>query len=66
MQSYYLLIEVSLCTLPPEDNNAVFNLCRCLCSAYERKAFLDGLQYGTERKESCKALRCAATVCSQS
>ena len=29
-----------------EDNNAVFNLCCRLCSAYERKAFLDGLQYG--------------------
>lgn len=33
-------------TLPLEDNNAVFNLCCRLCSAYERKAFLDGLQYG--------------------
>lgn len=33
-------------TLPLDDNNAVFNLCCRLCSAYERKAFLDGLQYG--------------------
>lgn len=32
--------------LPLEDNNAVFNLCCRLCSAYERKAFIDGLQYG--------------------
>ena len=32
--------------LPLEDNNALFNLCCRLCSAYERKAFLDGLQYG--------------------
>ena len=32
--------------LPLEDNNAVFNLCCRLCSAYERKAFVDGLQYG--------------------
>ena len=31
--------------LPLEDNNAVFNLCCHLCSAYERKAFIDGLQY---------------------
>jgi len=38
--------EEFLCTLPLEDNNAVFNLCCRLCSAYERKAFLDGLQYG--------------------
>ena len=29
--------------LPLEDNNAVFNL---FCTAYEPKAFLDGLQYG--------------------
>ena len=30
------------------DNNAVFNLCCRLCVEYERKAFLDGLQYGAE------------------
>ena len=29
-----------------EDNNAVFNLCCALCTAYEHKAFLDGVQYG--------------------
>lgn len=34
-------LEEFLCDLPPEDNNAVFNLCCRLCSAYERKAFLD-------------------------
>ena len=39
-------LEEFLCTLPLEDNNAVFNLCCRLCSAYERKAFVDGLQYG--------------------
>lgn len=39
-------LEKFLHTLPLEDNNAVFNLCCRLCSAYERKAFLDGLQYG--------------------
>ena len=39
-------LEELLHTLPLEDNNAVFNLCCRLCSAYERKAFLDGLQYG--------------------
>ena len=39
-------LEEFLHVLPLEDNNAVFNLCCCLCSAYERKAFLDGLQYG--------------------
>lgn len=39
-------LEEHLCTLPLEDNNAVFNLCCRLCSAYERKAFVDGVQYG--------------------
>ena len=39
-------LEDFLCVLPSEDNNAVFNLCCRLCSAYERKAFRDGLQYG--------------------
>ena len=33
-------------TLPLDDNNTVFNLCCSLCSAYERKAFIDGVQYG--------------------
>ena len=36
-----LLAELSL-----DDNNAVWNLCCQLCTAYEHKAFLDGLQYG--------------------
>ena len=39
-------LEDFLCTLPLDDNNAVFNLCCRLCSAYEHKAFIDGLQYG--------------------
>ena len=39
-------LEEFLCVLPLADNNAVFNLCCRLCSAYERKAFRDGLQYG--------------------
>lgn len=39
-------LEDFLAGLPPlKDNNAVFNLCCRLCSAYERKAFLDGLQH---------------------
>ncbi len=39
-------LEEFLCILPLDNNNAVFTLCCRLCSAYERKAFLDGLQYG--------------------
>ena len=29
-----------------DDNNAVWNLCCQLCTAYEHKTFLDGLRYG--------------------
>ena len=39
-------LEEFLCNLPLDDNNAVFNLFCHLCSAYERKAFVDGVQYG--------------------
>ena len=39
-------LDVLLGSLPLEDNNTVFNLCCRLCSAYERGAFIDGLQYG--------------------
>lgn len=39
-------LEEFLCTLPLDDNNTVFNLCCRLCTAYEHKAFLDGIQYG--------------------
>ena len=41
-------LEEFLHTLPLADNNAVFNLCCRLCSAYEHKAFVDGLQYGAQ------------------
>ena len=41
-------LDELLCALPLDDNNAVFNLCCSLCTAYERKAFLDGIQYGAQ------------------
>ena len=41
-------LEEFLCNLPLDDNNAVFNLCCRLCSAYECKAFRVGLLYGAE------------------
>lgn len=41
-------LEEFLCNLPLDDNNADFNLCCRLCSAYECKAFRDGLQCGAE------------------
>ena len=39
-------LDKLLGALPLDDNNAVFNLCCSLCTAYERMAFMDGLQYG--------------------
>ena len=44
-ESFKKLDEL-LGALPLADNNAVFNLCCSLCTAYEHKAFMDGLQYG--------------------
>ena len=29
-----------------DNNNAVWNLCCQLCTAYEHKAFVDGIKYG--------------------
>ena len=40
-------LECFLETLPLDDNNAVFNLCCHLCTAYEEKAFRHGLIYGS-------------------
>ena len=39
-------LEELVTSLPLADNNAVFNLCCRLCNHYERKAFIDGVQYG--------------------
>ena len=41
-------LEEFLCSLPLSDNNAVFSLCCRLCIAYEKKAFIDGVQYGAQ------------------
>ena len=38
-------LDKLLGALPLDDNNAVFNLCCSLCTAYEHKAFVAGLQY---------------------
>ena len=48
IQSGFAELEEFLKTLPLDDNNAVFNLTCQLCTAYEHKAFLDGLQFGVE------------------
>ena len=48
IQACFAELETFLENLPLSDNNAVFNLCCRLCIHYERKAFLDGLQYGAQ------------------
>lgn len=40
-------LEPFLESLSLDDNNTVFSLCCRLCTAYERKAFHDGLLYGS-------------------
>ena len=47
-------LEEFLCNLPLDENNAVFNLCCRLCSAYERKAFVDGIMYGAHLMKELK------------
>lgn len=39
-------LDKLLRSLPLDDNNAVWNLCCRLCTAYEHKAFIDGFHYG--------------------
>lgn len=48
-------LDALLDRLTLDDNNAVFNLCCSLCTAYEHKAFIDGFHYGTQlMMELCK------------
>ena len=39
-------LDIYLRQLSLDDNNAVWNLCCHLCTAYEHKAFIDGFHYG--------------------
>ena len=41
-------------SLSLDDNNAVWNLCCQLCTAYEHKAFVAGLQYGAHLMRELK------------
>lgn len=46
IRNRFKALDTLLGSLSLDNNNAVWNLCCQLCTAYERKAFLDGLQYG--------------------
>ena len=39
-------LDDRLGNLSLDDNNAVWNLCYQICTAYKHKAFIDGLLYG--------------------
>ena len=41
-------LDTYLRRLSLDDNNAVWNLCCHLCTAYEHKAFIDGFRYGVQ------------------
>ena len=47
-------LDSLLDSLPLDDNNVVWNLCCQLCTAYEHKAFIDGLQYGAYLMQNLK------------
>ncbi|MBE6959604.1 MAG: hypothetical protein E7448_02640 [Ruminococcaceae bacterium] len=48
IQAGFAELEAFLEALPLSDNNAVFSICCRLCNHYERKAFIDGVQYGAQ------------------
>ena len=48
IQDGFKELEELLCSLPLDDNNAVFSLCCRLYNHYEHKAFIDGVQYGAQ------------------
>lgn len=48
IQNGFKELDALLESISLDDNNAVFNLCCRLCTAYEHKAFLDGLHYGAQ------------------
>ena len=49
-------LENYLDVLPLDDNNAVFNLCCRICTAYEHKAFIDGFHYGAQLMMELEAI----------
>ena len=47
-------LDAYLRQLSLDDNNAVWNLCCRLCTAYEHKAFIDGFHYGFQLNNELK------------
>ena len=47
-------LDINLRQLSLDDNNAVWNLCCRLCTAYDRKAFVDGLKFGFQLMKELK------------
>ena len=47
-------LDAYLRQLSLDDNNAVWNLCCRLCTAFEREAFIDGFHYGFQLSHELK------------
>ena len=47
-------LDTYLRQLSLDDNNAVWNLCVRICTAYEHKAFIDGFHYGFQLNNELK------------
>ena len=47
-------LDTYLRQLSLDDNNAVWNLCCRICTAYEHKAFIDGFRYGFQLNSELK------------
>ena len=47
-------LDTYLRQLSLADNNAVWNLCCRICTAYEHKAFIDGFHYGFQLNSELK------------
>lgn len=47
LKQYFVDLDNHLKSLSLEKNNEIFNIVCSLCSAYEKRAFLDGIRVGT-------------------
>ena len=46
LKQYFVALDDHLQVLSLEENNEIFSIVCSICSAYEKRAFLDGIQLG--------------------
>ena len=46
LKQYFVALDDHLHVLSFEENNEIFSIVCSICSAYEKRAFLDGMQVG--------------------